>query len=145
VTTTIDRRALVRWRNGVAVAFALGGVTLSTWGPRLPTIKADLGMSDGALGLLVAGMTASAMAGLGFSSALLARLGPRRGITVMFTLAAIGVTLIGVGSGLWHSPVVVELGFVAVGFAIGATDVMINVEASAVEKASGAVLMPLPC
>ncbi|MDQ1514100.1 MAG: hypothetical protein QOC59_1942 [Microbacteriaceae bacterium] len=140
---TTDRRALVRWRNGVAIAFALGGVNLATWGPRLPTIKADLGMSDGALGLLVAGMTVSSMAGLGCSSALLARLGARRGITAMFALVAVGVALIGVASGLWHSAAVVEVGLLALGFGIGATDVMINVEASAVEQASGTVLMPL--
>lgn len=143
MTSTTDRRALVRWRNGVAIAFALGGVNLATWGPRLPTIKADLGMSDGSLGLLVAGMTVSSMAGLGCSSALLARLGARRGITAMFALVAVGVALIGVASGLWHSAAVVEVGLLALGFGIGATDVMINVEASAVEQASGTVLMPL--
>ena len=135
--------AFAPWRNGVAVAFALGGLNLATWGPRLPTIKADLGMTDGALGLLVAGMTVSSMLGLVSSSALLARLGARRGIATMFSIAAVGVAVIGFASGPWHSPLLVELGFVAVGFGIGTSDVMINVEASAVEQASGKVLMPL--
>jgi hypothetical protein len=39
----------VRWRNAVMVAFALGGVTIASWGPRLPTIQSDLGLGIGAL------------------------------------------------------------------------------------------------
>jgi MFS family permease len=142
-TTTDGARAIGPWRNGVAVAFGLGGLCLTTWGPRLPTIKADLGLSDGALGVLVAGMTVASIIGLLCSSALLARLGARRGIAILFTLIAVGVAAIGVASGLWHSPPITEIGFLAVGFGIGASDVMMNVEASAVERASGTVLMPM--
>ena len=37
-----DRRTLVRWRNAIVAAFAVGGLALSTWGPRLPAMRADL-------------------------------------------------------------------------------------------------------
>ncbi len=142
-STTADAIATRRRRNGVAVAFALGGVNLSTWGPRLPAIRADLGVGDGTLGLLVAGMTVASLLGLGVSSWLLGRLGPRRGIGLFLCLVAVGVALVGVASGVWRSPALTELGLVAMGFGIGTTDVMINVEGAAVERESGRVLMPL--
>jgi len=43
-----------RWRRAVTVAFGLGGITISAWGPRLPGIKADLGTGTGTIGLLLA-------------------------------------------------------------------------------------------
>ncbi|MCU1474506.1 MFS transporter [Amnibacterium sp.] len=142
-TTTADAIAIRRHRNGVAVAFALGGVNLATWGPRLPAIREDLGVGDGTLGLLVAGMTVASLLGLGVSSWLLGRLGPRRGIGVFLSIAALGVAFVGIASGVWHSPALTEVGLVAMGFGIGTTDVMINVEGAAVERESGRVLMPL--
>ena len=142
-STTTDVRAVIRWRNGVAVAFALGGLNLATWGPRLPTIKQELGLDDGALGLLVAGMTVAAIISLVTASAIFARLGGRRGIALMVTLAAVGVAVVGLASGVWRSPALVEVGLLVLGFGIGSTDVMINVEGSAVEQASGKVLMPM--
>jgi MFS family permease len=142
-STTDEATAVRRRRNGVAVAFALGGVNLATWGPRLPAIRADLGVGDGTLGLLVAGMTVASLLGLGVSSWLLGRLGPRRGIGFFLTLVAVGVALVGVASGVWHSPALTEVGLLAMGFGIGTTDVMINVEGAAVERESGRVLMPL--
>ena len=39
-----------RWRRAVTVAFGLGGITISAWGPRLPGIKADLGIGTGTIG-----------------------------------------------------------------------------------------------
>lgn len=68
------------WRNAVMVAFALGGVAISTWGPRLPDLRADLGLRDASVGLVLAGVTVGSVAGLGASSALLSWLGSRRGI-----------------------------------------------------------------
>ena len=142
-STTADATAIRRRRNGVAVAFALGGVNLATWGPRLPAIREDLGVGDGTLGLLVAGMTVASLLGLGVSSWILGRLGPRRGIGAFLCLVAVGVAFVGIASGVWHSPALTEVGLVAMGFGIGTTDVMINVEGAAVERESGRVLMPL--
>jgi MFS family permease len=143
VPAPTQTRSTTAWRNGVAVAFALGGLNLATWGPRLPTIKADLRADDGTLGLLVAGMTVASMLGLVAASPLLARLGGRRGITVAVSLAAVAVALVGVASGVWRSVPLTEVGLLLLGFGIGAMDVMINVEGSAVEQATGKVLMPM--
>ena len=48
-------RALARWRWAITAAFALGGISLSAWGPRLPAIKTELGIGTGTIGLLQIG------------------------------------------------------------------------------------------
>lgn len=124
-------------------AFALGGVTLATWGPRLPQLRADLGIGDASIGLVLAGVTVGSIAGLAAAAALLSWLGSRRGICAMLWLVSVGIAVIGLGAGIAHSVWSTALGFVFVGFGIGAVDVMINVEGAAVERAAGRTLMPL--
>ncbi len=124
-------------------AFALGGVAVSTWGPRLPQLRADLGVDNAAIGLVLAGVTVGSVSGLGLASALLSWLGPRRGIGAMLWLVAVGIGVIGSGAGLAHSVALTTAGFIVVGFGIGAVDVMINVEGAAVERAAEKTWMPL--
>jgi MFS family permease len=131
------------WRNSVLVLFALGGITVSAWGPRLPSIRADLHLGDGVIGLVLAGVTVGSIAGLAASSALLSWLGARRAIASVVILVAVGLALVGVAAGEFASLPFTVLGFIAVGFGLGALDVMINVEGSAVERESRKTLMPL--
>lgn len=102
---------------------------MSTWGPPLPQLRADLGMGDASIGV---GLTASA--------AVLSRLGSRRAICAMLWLVSVGVTTIGLGTGLAHSVPASAIGFVLVGFGIDGVDV-VNVEGTAVERAAGWTLM----
>lgn len=142
-TTALDQRAVARWRNAIIVAFALGGIAVSTWGPRLPSLRADLGIDNSFLGLILGGVTIGSICGLLSSSPLMGRLGARMAIRVTLWLVSVGVAVIGFGAGALHSVGLTALGFVCVGFGIGAADVMINVEGSAVERAAGRTLMPL--
>lgn len=131
------------WRNAVLALFALGGITVSAWGPRLPSIRADLHLGDGVIGLVLAGVTVGSIAGLGASSAFLSWLGARRAIASVVVLVAFGLALAGIAAGGFGSLGFTILGFVLVGFGIGSLDVMINVEGSAVERESRKTLMPL--
>jgi MFS family permease len=137
-----DRSTLVRWRNAIVAAFAVGGLALSTWGPRLPAVRADLKLGTGGIGVLLAGITVGSVAGLLASTPILAWLGPRRALPAAMLAIAVAVTIVGVGAGALKSVPVVAVGFVVVGFAIGALDVMINVEGAAIERAVGRTLMP---
>jgi MFS family permease len=139
----LDARLIGRWRNAVMTAFALGGLAVSTWGPRLPRLRSDLQVDNAAIGLVLAGVTVGSVAGLAAAAALLSLLGSRRGICAMLWLTGSGVGIIGAGSGLAHSVPLATGGFVVVGFGIGAVDVMMNVEGAAVERAAGKTLMPL--
>jgi len=134
---------LRRWRNSVVVLFALGGITVSAWGPRLPSVRADLHLGDGVIGLVLAGVTVGSIAGLSASSALLSWLGVRRVIASVVILSAVGLATVGIAAGGFGSVGFTIVGFVCVGFGIGCLDVMINVEGSAVERESRKTLMPL--
>jgi MFS family permease len=125
------------------VMFALGGIAVSTWGPRLPSIMESLHLGVGVVGLVLGGVTVGSIAGLGASSALLSFLGPRRAICGALLQIAAGIAVIGLGAGLFVSLPVTVAGFVVVGFGIGALDVMINVQGAAVETTVGKTLMPL--
>lgn len=72
-------------------AFVLGGLAVSTWGPRLPQLRVDLGVGNAVIGLVLAGVTVAAVAGLGVASALLSWLGSRRGICVLLWLIGAGI------------------------------------------------------
>jgi len=139
----VDAQTLIRWRNAIIAAFAVGGLALSTWGPRLPALRADLELDTGGIGVLLAGITVGSVAGLLASTPILNRLGARRALPGAMLVIAVAVTTIGVGSDLLKSVPVVALGFVVVGFAVGTLDVMINVEGATIERAAGRTLMPL--
>lgn len=130
-----------RWRWAITGAFALGGIAVSAWGPRLPAIKASLGIGTGVIGLLLAGVTVGAIAGLLASTPVLHWLGGRRAIAAALLLVAAAMGVMGIALAL-RSAALLGAGFVIVGFGIGTLDVLINVEGSAVEQAARRTLMP---
>jgi MFS family permease len=139
---TIERPTLARWRWTVTAAFGLGGIAISAWGPRLPAIKAGLGIDTATIGLLLAGVTVGAILGLLASTPVLHRLGSRRAIAGALLLIAAAMTVMGLALVLESVPLV-AVAFVIVGLGIGVLDVLINVEGSAVERAAGRTLMPI--
>ena len=133
---------LLRWRWSVTAAFGLGGIAVSAWGPRLPAIKASLGLGTAAIGLLLAGVTVGAIVGLLASTPVLHRLGSRRSIAGALLLIAAAMAVMGLALILDSVPLI-AVAFVIVGLGIGLLDVLINVDGSAVERASGRTLMPV--
>ena len=136
------RSALVRWRWTVTTAFGLGGIAVSAWGPRLPAVKADLGIGTATIGLLLAGVTVGAILGLLASTPVLHWLGTRRSLAGALLLIAAAMTALGLALMLGSVPLVAAV-FVIIGLGIGILDVLINVEGSAVERAAGRTLMPM--
>lgn len=53
----VDRSQLAGWRNAIIVAFAIGGISLAGWGPRLPELRVELGVDIGTIGLMLGGVT----------------------------------------------------------------------------------------
>src|ERR1700761_8458450 len=137
-----ERVARARRRWSVTAVFGLGGITISTWGPRLPAIKAGLGIDTAAIGLLLAGVTVGAILGLLASTPVLHWLGSRRSIAGALLLIAAAMTVMGLALMLGSVPLIAAV-FVIIGLGIGILDVLINVEGSAVERAAGRTLMPM--
>jgi len=131
------------WRNAVMTGFALGGSRSPRGDRDCPSLRADLGIGDASIGVVLAGVTVGSVAGLTASAAVLSRLASRRAVLAMLCLVAVGVATIGLGAGLAHSVPAAGIGFVLVGFGIGGVDVVLNVEGAAVERAAGRTLMPL--
>jgi MFS family permease len=134
--------SLARWRWAVTAAFALGGITISAWGPRLPAIKSSLGIGTATIGLLLAGVTVGAIFGLLGSAPLRQRLGGRRAVAGALLLITAAMTVMGLAL-ITRSLPLLAVGFVVAGTGIGTLDVLINVEGSAVERRAGRTLMPM--
>jgi MFS family permease len=111
---------LARWRWAVTGAFGLGGITISAWGPRLPAIKADLGVGTATIGLLLAGVTVGAVLGLLASPQVLHRLGGRRALTGAILLIAAAMTVMGLALIVGSVPLL-ALAFVMTGTGVGAS------------------------
>jgi MFS family permease len=132
---------LARWRWTVTGAFGLGGITISAWGPRLPAIKAGLGVGTATIGLLLAGVTLGALLGLLSSTALRHWFGGRRAIAGAILLVAAAMAVIALALTLDSVPLL-AVAFVVIGAGIGILDVLVNVEGAAVERIAGRTLMP---
>ncbi len=133
--------ALSRWRWSITAGFALGGVTVAAWGPRLPAIKERLGIDTTTIGLLLAGVTVGGIVGVLSSTPVAHRLGSRRAIATALLVVGAALGLLGVALELDSLPLLVA-GFVVVGAGIGTLDVLINVEGSAIERAARRTLLP---
>ena len=105
-TVTTGRPSLTRWRWAVTAAFGLGGITISAWGPRLPAIKAGLGVGTATIGLLLAGATVGAIIGLLASTPVLHWLGSRRAVAGALLLVAAAMTVMGLALILSSVPLV---------------------------------------
>jgi MFS family permease len=136
-----SRPVPARWRWTVTAAFGLGGITVSTWGPRLPAIKSDLGIGTATIGLLLAGVTVGAIIGLLASTSVLHRFGGRRSLTGALLLVAVAMTVMGIALALGSLPLL-AVSFVVIGAGIGTVDVLVNVEGAALERTTGRTLMP---
>jgi fucose permease len=126
----------------VFAVFALNGLTMATWMARTPAIRDALEVRTDQFSLLILGMAIGSIVGLIASSHVIARFGTRR--VVLFGLLATSVALAGIGIGaqtLGEFGVVLS-SLVIFGMGTGMTDVAMNVEGAAVERAQGRSIMP---
>jgi MFS family permease len=140
-TVAIDTAALVRWRRAIMAAFVLAGVTVAALGPRLPAVKAELGIGTATIGLLVAGATVGGIAGLLISTPVLRRFGSRGGVTLSLLAVAAAMAAMGVAVPLRCVPLL-SAALVVSGLGIGTLDVLVNAQGSAIERAAGRSFMP---
>lgn len=141
--TALTRSQFVRWRTAIFAIFLASGLSISTWAARVPDIRAALEINKAQVGMLLLGAGIASIIGISTSPAVMARIGARRGMLVsMFTFAT-GVALIGIGADVLQSFPVVLLGLALFGLGNGCVDVMMNVEATAIEQHSGKTILPL--
>ncbi|CAH0224537.1 Inner membrane protein YbjJ [Microbacterium oxydans] len=141
--SVLTRSQFVRWRAAIFAIFFASGLSIATWASRVPSIKADLGLDNAQVGLILLGMGIASIIGISTSPAVVARTGARRGMLVTMLLFAVGITLVGLGATLFASVPLVLVGMVLFGFGNGSLDVMMNVEATAIEQQMGKTVLPV--
>ncbi len=129
-------------RNAVALTFGLNGFCFATLVSRIPDIRSDLDLDNGALGLLLLAIAAGSVLALPSSGRLIER-GSAGGVVRLGSwFAAGGLALAAVGAGLGGSVPLCVLGLFAYGIGIGVWDVAMNVEGAEVERRLARTIMP---
>ncbi|MBW1639799.1 MFS transporter [Microbacterium resistens] len=141
--TALTRSQFVRWRAAIFAIFLASGLSVATWAGRVPDIKAALEIDKAQVGLLLLGMGIASIVGISSSPAVMARTGARRGMLVSMLCFGAGVMLIGIGTNVLGSLPVVLIGLVLFGLGNGTVDVMMNVEATAIEQQMGKTILPV--
>ncbi|MEJ1092459.1 MFS transporter [Microbacterium istanbulense] len=141
--STLTRSQFARWRIAIFAIFLASGLSIATWASRVPGIKEALGFDNAQVGLLLLGMGISSIVGISAGPAIMARIGARRGMLLSMLTFATGIALVGIGADLLGSPAVVLLGMALFGLGNGAVDVMMNVEATAIEQQMGKTILPV--
>jgi MFS family permease len=124
---------VLRARIAVVAIFFINGFSFASWVPRLPEVKLALGLSEVALGGALFAVAFGALLAMPLAGGLATRLGSRTVTTaglMLFLLAPIAWALA-------PSLALLALGFLAIGAAAGATDVAMNAQGVAVERAYG--------
>jgi MFS family permease len=93
------------------VVFALNGVVVGTWAPRMPTLAEQIGASEGVLGLALLGASIGMIAAASLTGRVCARFGARVVVLASsLATAAVLPLLASVGSPLELGLVLVLLG-----------------------------------
>jgi MFS family permease len=131
-----------RWEVAVAAIFALAGIGLSSWLSRIVTARAELHLSVFVMGVLSLGLSVGSITGFSVAGRLLRRLSPRRAMLGSLCVAGAGSALVAaaVAGG---SPVGLFGALAVLGFGTGACNVVMNVDASAIERSARRAVMPV--
>jgi MFS family permease len=119
--------------SAVAVAFVANGLGGPSFLPRLPERQASLGLSDGGLGLVLAGMALGALAASPFAGRLVGRTGSRPMVVVAALVLAVSLWTAGAAP----EPVLLFLALTVIGAADATMDIAINANGAAYERRSG--------
>ncbi|MDA2804833.1 MFS transporter [Nocardiopsis suaedae] len=130
-------RSLRRARGAVVVYFFVAGVILATWASRVPDIKAQVGIDDGALSVGLLGLAVGALAAMQVAG----RATDRFGSAAVTLPAAVFGSLALAAPAHAHSLPALFAALFALGAGHGLIDVPMNVHAARVERAYGRPIM----
>jgi MFS family permease len=126
-----------REHGAAAAMFFVAGWIPAAWATRIPAIKADLGLSSGALGLAILGLEAGAIVGLPAGGALVARLGSRRALKLGFAVFGPGLVAVALAGSLAG----LAAALAAMALANSVVDVAMNSQGVELERRSDGPLL----
>ena len=121
-------------------AFILMGFSGASWASRIPQVRDQLSLTPSGLGLVLLAIAAGSIVSLVLAGQIVAHFGSRRTVTAMAALLGVSLAAAAIGYRFGVLPVVIAL--FCVGFANGAWDVAMNVQAAIVERRLGRAIMP---
>lgn len=124
-------------RLATRLAFFAAGFATACWTPLVPYVQARLGVDARVLGLLLLCLGAGSVLAMWLTGSLAARWGSRR----VILLAGAGVVLTLPPLVLAATPVLLGLGLLLFGAALGSLDVAMNLHAVEVERGAARPLM----
>jgi MFS family permease len=125
----------------VGWSFALNGWCFASWASRIPDLRRDFELSNGALGLVLLAIACGSLIALPTGGAMIERWGSVRVVRGGTALASGGLFLAALGIALGVLPLT-SVGLFAYGMGTGSWDVAMNVEAAEVERRLGRSVMP---
>jgi len=124
-------------RIAALAAFFTNGALMAAWVSRIPTIQIKLNLSEGALGVILFGMSAGALAFLSLAGGLIARFSSRK----VTTAGAAAMCLLLPILALAPNQIALFIALFAFGGAMSLMDVAMNDQAVLVERSTGRLLM----
>lgn len=128
-------------RTAVGWSFALNGWAFASWASRIPDLRGDFDLSNGALGLVLLAIATGSLVALPTTGAMIERWGTVRVVRGGTALVTGGLLVVSVGFALGLLPLLVA-GMLSYGLGTGSWDVAMNVEAAEVERRLGRSVMP---
>jgi fucose permease len=129
-------------RNAVVLAFALNGFLFASLVTRIPDLREELSLDNGALGLLLLAIAAGSVLALPSAGSLINRWSAGAVVRGGTFCAAVGLTLCAFGASTLGLVGVSAVGLFLYGIGTGVWDVAMNVEGAEVERALGRSIMP---
>lgn len=133
----MDKKPGIAEQHATRAVFFIGGFGAASWAPLVPLLKQRLAIGEDVLGMLLLCIGIGSLLTMPISGAAAVRLGCRKVLTVASILYAgmlLGLCMV---SSLWLA----VLFLLVFGAIMGCIDVVVNIQAVIVEKASGKRLM----
>ena len=141
MTTALSQAQIQNWHRSNIALFALMGSSWAALLTRMPLVKQDLGVTASQLGLILLGTGIGSLIGLNLIGRLIARRGTKRWIVLFYPTLA-GAVIINSLLIETHQTIAYVVLATVMGALMGMTDVSVNVDGTALEKATGKILMP---
>jgi len=124
-------------QHRVFAAFGIYAFALGNFFPRLPDVKRAMGIEEGALGLALIGSPVGTLIALTLAGPVIARVGHRRSLFILLPAMAVFLTI------AISAPTPLTLFFMLIpaGLTMGASEIIVNVEADRTEAALGRRIM----
>ena len=138
-----NARLAVRNASWATIAvFVLNGFLFASWVSRIPTVRDQLDIGPGTIGVILLVGSAGSVAALPLAGAVVIRLGTARTVAMAAGLAAVGMTAVA-GSVLAGSVPLIALSLALTNVGIAGWDVAMNLEGAMVEQGLGRAIMPI--